>query len=330
MGDVKVESHYMGSSFSQLTSLSFHVNWPSYSWDRVISKTDVENSRSRSWVMSKLKVTTWVHRSVDSHPFRFMSIGQPFLSYDLSKFDLEIQGAMTWLGVTVQSRKVGLTHYQHTSLSFHVSWSSHSWDTAVSKFDLKNPGYGQMTMMLHNYRSRQFHKTSNGRNPSNGYRYMDGFCNVCPKCCMIWKVFSPWASPYWANGQMTKTMHNYRPRQFQRTSNGENSSSITDIWVPQVWQPIPLQHGGLRGKGHVYDIAYIYTYIHTHIYICIYIHGPKMSQKAQPNWLIFVQSDFIGWLAQREPGKVIRYYLRECTEWHDNCQSVYLSCQLGT
>ena len=24
-----------------------------------------------------------------------------------------------------------------------------------------------------------------------------------------------------------------------------------------------------------------------------------MSQKAQPNWLIFVQSDFIGWQAQR-------------------------------
>ena len=37
--------------------------------------------------------------------------------------------------------------------------------------------------------------------------------------------FGPWASPYGANGQMTMTVHNYRPRQFHRTSNGENPSS---------------------------------------------------------------------------------------------------------
>ena len=60
---------------------------------------------------------------------------------------------------------------------------------------------------------------------------------------------------------MTMTVHNYkyRPRQFHRTSNRENRSRITDIWVPQVWQPtarppartmttIPLQPRGLRGK----------------------------------------------------------------------------------
>ena len=32
------------------------------------------------------------------------------------------------------------------------------------------------------------------------------------------------------------TVHNYRPRQFHRTSNGENQA-ITEIWVPQFWQP---------------------------------------------------------------------------------------------
>ena len=37
---------------------------------------------------------------------------------------------------------------------------------------LKIQGQGQMTMMLHNYRSRQFHRTQNGINPSNGFRYM--------------------------------------------------------------------------------------------------------------------------------------------------------------
>ena len=40
-------------------------------------KFDDENSRSRSSVRSKLKVITWVLHSVDSHPFRSMSIGHP-------------------------------------------------------------------------------------------------------------------------------------------------------------------------------------------------------------------------------------------------------------
>ena len=35
---------------------------------------------------------------------------------------------------------------------------------------LKTKGQGQMTMMLHNYRSRQFHRTLNGTDPSRGFR----------------------------------------------------------------------------------------------------------------------------------------------------------------
>ena len=37
---------------------------------------------------------------------------------------------------------------------------------------LKIQGQGQMTMMLHNYMSRQFHRTSNGMNPYSGFRDM--------------------------------------------------------------------------------------------------------------------------------------------------------------
>ena len=58
----------------RLTSLSFHVNWPSHPWDTAFSKCDLENPRSRSWVRGMLKVTTWVQHSIDSHPFNFMSI----------------------------------------------------------------------------------------------------------------------------------------------------------------------------------------------------------------------------------------------------------------
>ena len=83
-----------------------------------------------------------------------------------------------------------------------------------------------------------------------------------PNLWQIWQVFGPWASPYGANGQITMTVHNYRPRQFHRTSNGENpSSGYRDMGSaslaaarPAARPPartvttIPLQPEGLRGK----------------------------------------------------------------------------------
>ena len=83
---------------------------------------------------------------------------------------------------------------------------------------------GQITMTLHNYRSRQVHGTLNGVNPSSSFRDMRS-AKSGPNLWQIWQVFGPWASPYGANGHMTMTVHTYRPRQFHRTSNGENPSS---------------------------------------------------------------------------------------------------------
>ena len=77
MGEGQVESHNMGPTFHRLTSLSFHVNRPSHSWDTAFSKSDLENPRSRSCVRWTLKVTTWVQHSIDSHPFNSISIGHP-------------------------------------------------------------------------------------------------------------------------------------------------------------------------------------------------------------------------------------------------------------
>ena len=117
-------------------------------------------------------------------------------------------------------------------------------------------------MTLHNYRSRQVHETLNGVNPSSSFRDM---CSAKsgPNLWQIWQVFGPWASPYGANGHMTMTVHTYRPRQFHRTSNGENpSSGYRDMGSaslaaarPAARPPartvttIPLQPGGLRGKN---------------------------------------------------------------------------------
>ena len=48
MGEVKVESHNMGPTFSRLTSLSFHVNRASHSWDLAFSKFVPKDQGSRS------------------------------------------------------------------------------------------------------------------------------------------------------------------------------------------------------------------------------------------------------------------------------------------
>ena len=79
-------------------------------------------------------------------------------------------------------------------------------------------------MTLHNYRSRQVHETLNGVNPFSSFGDMRS-AKSGPNLWQIWQVFGPWASPYGANGHMTMTVHTYRPRQFHRTSNGENPSS---------------------------------------------------------------------------------------------------------
>ena len=117
---------------------------------------------------------------------------------------------------------------------------------------------GQITMTVHNYRSRQVHETLNGVNPSSGFRDMHS-AKSGPNLYQIWQVFGPWASLFGANGQMTMTVHNYRPRQFYRTSNGENpssgyrdmgSASLAAARPPaRTVTTIPLQPGGLRGKN---------------------------------------------------------------------------------
>ena len=93
MVEVKVESHKVGVASYGLTSFSFHVKRSSYSWDTAFSKFDLENPRSRSWVRWRLKVTTWVQHSIDSHPFNSMSISHPIPEIWLfQNLTLKIQG----------------------------------------------------------------------------------------------------------------------------------------------------------------------------------------------------------------------------------------------
>ena len=127
---VIAQGHKEGMPPYRFISFSFHVNRPSHSWDTAILKFDIENSRSRSWVRSKFKVTTWVQHSVNSHPFCFMSLGIQFLSYNFSKilpwipkFYLENQGSRS----RVRSKLKVTTWVQHSVVShpFHSMWIGH-------------------------------------------------------------------------------------------------------------------------------------------------------------------------------------------------------------
>ena len=57
-----------------LTSFSFIVNQPPHSWDKVISDSDLETPRSRSWVWSKGKVIQLAQCHINSLPFHLTSI----------------------------------------------------------------------------------------------------------------------------------------------------------------------------------------------------------------------------------------------------------------
>ena len=105
-------------------------------------------------------------------PFVPCQSALPFLRYSILKILPWKSRVKVMDEVTVQSHNVGLTSYRFTSLLFHVNQPSHSWDTSFSKFDLENQNSGQMTLMLHNYRSGQFHRTSNAINPSSGFKDM--------------------------------------------------------------------------------------------------------------------------------------------------------------
>ena len=85
MGDVDIESHNMGATFYRLTSLWFHVNRPSHSWDTTFSKSDLENPRSRSWLSQSWKSQSGCNILSTHIPFAPCQSALPFLRYSIFK-----------------------------------------------------------------------------------------------------------------------------------------------------------------------------------------------------------------------------------------------------
>ena len=169
MGKVKVQSHDGSPTFPYpfrsmstgpdipgiqlFPNLMMKIQGQCYGWDQ-------------SW--------EWQQRSniQSTHiPFVPCQSGIPFLSYDSFKIWPWKSGVKVMGEVTVQSHNVGLTSYRLTSLSFHVGPPIHEIQH-FQNLTLKIQEQGQMTMMLHNYRSSQFHRTSNAIHPSGGFRDM--------------------------------------------------------------------------------------------------------------------------------------------------------------
>ena len=188
------------------------------------------------------------YNNLSTHiPFVPCQSGIPFLSCDFFKIWPWKSRVNVMGGVTVQSHNVGLTSYRFTSLSFHVNRPSHSWDTAFQNLTLKIKVQGQMTMMLHNYRSRQFHRTSNGTDPSRGFRDM-GSAKSGPSAAWFDKflahgkpIWGKWANNYdSAQLQVQTSPWNFKWGQsiqrFQRYAFHKVWPMGKPIWVKWPWQ----------------------------------------------------------------------------------------------
>ena len=173
-------------------------------------------------------------------PFVPCQSALPFLRYSIFKiwpciFKVKVMGEGN-----VESHKVGVTSYRPWKSKVKVKWpwccTTTGLDNSIKpqmeksiqwfqRYGLRkfwpkcclilqvfgpwaspNRANGQITMTLHNYRSRQVHETLNGVNPSSSFRDMRS-AKSGPNLWQIWQVFGPWARPYGANGEMTRNEH---------------------------------------------------------------------------------------------------------------------------
>ena len=89
-------------------------------------------------------------------------------------------------------------------------------------------------MTLHDYRSRQVHKTLN---PSSGFRDMHS-AKSGPNVSQIWPKFLAHGQPHM--GQSVKWPWRCTTRGLENSIalwTEKIRQAVTEIWVPQIWQP---------------------------------------------------------------------------------------------
>ena len=105
-----------------LTSFTFHVNWPSHSWDKAISDSDLEISTpgSRSWVWSKGKVIQSAQYHINLLCFYFTSIRPTIPEIELFRYlTLKHPRSRSWVKSKV--KVTYCTQYPTDALPVHFT-----------------------------------------------------------------------------------------------------------------------------------------------------------------------------------------------------------------
>ena len=132
-------------------------------WKSKVKVMGDVNIESRNMGQTFYQVTSLLfHVNRLSHP----------LDKTFSKFDLENPRSRSWLRSKLKVTKcvqhpIDWHPFCSMPIGPHITEIQHFQDLA-----LKIKGQGQMTMMLHNYISWQFHRLLNGINPPNSFRDM--------------------------------------------------------------------------------------------------------------------------------------------------------------
>ena len=131
-----------------------------------------------------------------------MSIGHPIPQLWLfQNLTLKIKGQGHRWGHSSKSQcgsNILSTHIPFISCQSGIPFLSYDFQNLT----LKIKGQGQMSIMFINYRSRQFHRTLNGMNPSSGFRDM-GSAKYGSSAAWFDKFFAYWQAHM---GQMSKLL----------------------------------------------------------------------------------------------------------------------------
>ena len=119
----------------QLTSISFHVNRPSHSYNMAIENLTLKiQGQSHGWGQS---LKSQLGSNILSNHIILVTCQSTLLFLWYSFFKLV--PSKSRVKVIARGHIVGIRSCRLISLWFHVNRPSHSWDTAFSKFDLENP-----------------------------------------------------------------------------------------------------------------------------------------------------------------------------------------------
>ena len=239
------QGHKEGIPPYRFISFSFHVNQPSHSWDTAILKFDIENSRSRSWVRSKFKVTTWVQLSVNSHPFRSMSIGHPISELRLfQNLTLKIKGqghgwGQSWKsqhGTNIQSTHLPFVPYgsgiPFLSYDFFKIWP---WKSRVKVM-------GEVTVQSHNVGLTSYRLTSLSFHVKRAsHSWVTTFLKI-----------RPWKSRVKVMGGVTVQSHTVGLTSCRFTPHSFHVNRPSHSW-DTVFSKFDLENQGSRSNDH--DVA---------------------------------------------------------------------------